>query len=393
MTSSNTTSFNPSNADLTLTAFRRVGVRSSAITNEHMVSARMAINLVQAAWSNMGVNLWRVDLQTVPLVQSVATYGVPSDTVMVLDAYIRIFALGSPVNESPAFTTTTSSSSVTVYLPASGLSVGNWVSIVIPVSVGGLIIYGLYQVNSVLDSNHFTIIAASNATGSITAGGLVPLFTTTQGSATVNVLLNNHGYLAGQSFLVQVATTIGGITILGSYTIPSVVDANNFTITASSPATSSQNISENNGQAQITPQNTSAQPVDRILNPISRTDYASLPDKVQQGFPTTMWFDRLINPTLTLWEVPDGNGPYELLYYRVSQLQDESPTMGQTPNIPYRFLDALVSDLAWYLAKEWNPQIEMQRKEDADIARALAMAEDRERVGLYVTPDFSSYYS
>lgn len=390
--SSGTTAFNPGNADLVLAAFRRIGIRSSEIANEHMLSAKMCMNLVQSSWSNMGVNLWRVDLQTVPLVQGVATYGVPTDTVMVLDAYIRLFAMGSPINLSPQFSTTTSSPSITITYPANGLSVGNWVNVVIPVAVGGLIIYGFYLVASVLDSNNFTIDAGENATGTVVSGGIVPEFNTLSSSVVVTVTLSNHGYLSGQSFVIQVSTYVGGITLFGSYTITSVIDANNFTINAASAATSMGAVSENSSLAQLVGQNTSAQPVDRVLNPISRTDYASLPDKIQQGFPTTMWFDRLINPTLTLWEVPDGNGPYELLYYRVSQIQDESPTMGQTPNIPYRFITALVADLAWYLAMEWNPAAEPQRKMDADAQRALAMSEDRERVPLYADPDMSSYF-
>jgi hypothetical protein len=393
MTTSGTVAFSPSNSDITLTAFRRVGIRASAITNEHMVSARMAVNLVQSTWANMGVNLWRVDLQTIPLVQGVTTYNVPADTVMVLDAYIRLFSMGSPVNQAPNFSTVINTPTVTVNLPANGLSVSNYLNIVIPVSVGGLILYGFYQVVSVLDSNNFTITAASNATSTVNNSGAVPVFTTAANSQVVNVHLANHGQLSGQSFVVQVATTLGGITLFGSYTITSIVDANNFTLNAAYQASSIATLAENSGNAQLVGQNTSADPVDRVMNPISRTDYSALPDKFQQGFPTIMWFDRLLQPTLTLWQVPDGNGPYALLYYRVSQIQDAAQTMGQTPDIPYRFLEAMTADLAWFLAKEWNPAIEAQRKADADMARALAMAEDRERVPLYLDPDFSGYFT
>jgi len=49
---------------------------------------------------------------------------------------------------------------------------------------------------------------------------------------------------------------------------------------------------------------------DRLIFPISRTEYASYPDKTIQNVPTVFWFDRLIAPTITLWAAPDGNGPY-----------------------------------------------------------------------------------
>ncbi|MDE2102986.1 MAG: hypothetical protein KGL39_37425 [Patescibacteria group bacterium] len=392
MTSSNSTSFSPSNSDIVLTAFRRIGIRSAEITNEHMVSARMALNMVQASWSNMGVNLWRVDTQTVPLVQGITTYGVPSDTIMILDAYIRLYSMGNPYNAAPSFSTMASSPTVTINWPSNGLSVSNYINIVIPISVSGIVLYGFYQVTSVLSTSNFTITAASSAISTVNNGGAVPVFTTALNSNTVNVLLNNHGYLSGQSFVVQVATTLGGITLYASYTITSVIDANNFTINSAYPASSIATASENTGLAQLVPQNTSAHPVDRVMNPISRTDYSALPNKSQQGFPTIMWFDRLINPTLTLWQVPDGNGPYELIYYRSIQIQDANPQMGQTPNLPYRFLEAITADLSLYLAREWNTAMEPQRKMDADSARAIAMSEDRERVGLMLDPDMASYY-
>lgn len=390
---SGTTAFAPSNADLVLTAYRRIGIKAADITNEHMVSARFAMNLLQASWSNQGVNLFTVDLQTIPLVQGVTTYGVPSDTVMVLDAYIRQFAMGNPYNAAPAFSTTSGSPTVKIYWLAHGLSVGNWINIVIPVSIGGIVLYGFYQVVSVIDSNDLTITAASNATATISTGGAVPVFTTTANSASVQVTLNNHGYLSGQYFVVQISTAIGGITLYGTYTISAIIDANNFTFNNTYVAYNAVSLAENNALAQLVGQNTTAQPIDRIMNPISRTNYAALPDKIQQGFPTVMWFDRLLNPTLTLWQVPDGNGPYELLYYRSVQLDDESATMGQNPAMPYRFYEAYTADLSWFLAKEWNPAIEAQRKADADIARNLAFAEDRERVGFFMVGDYSSYFN
>jgi len=88
MATSGTYTFNPSLGELTLYAYNLIGVRNTALVQEHMQTARMATNLLLARWSNQGVNLWAVDLQTVPLVQGTSTYAVPNDTVMILDAYI-----------------------------------------------------------------------------------------------------------------------------------------------------------------------------------------------------------------------------------------------------------------------------------------------------------------
>jgi hypothetical protein len=139
-------------------------------------------------------------------------------------------------------------------------------------------------------------------------------------------------------------------------------------------------------------------PIDRVLSPISRSDYAALPDKGEQGAPTVYYFDRQsVAPTVTLWQVPDGNGPYELMAFTVSQLQDANALASQGPDIPYRFSEALCADLALHLARKYPPRPE-SGVTVADLKLAAAEAweeaaqEDRERVSMYLVPDVSSYY-
>lgn len=131
---------------------------------------------------------------------------------------------------------------------------------------------------------------------------------------------------------------------------------------------------------------------DRLIFPISRTEYASYPNKQQQGFPTVFWFDRLISPTITLWLVPDQNGPYTLKYYRCTQNQDANLPSGETPAIPYRFIDAMVAGLAHRLSRIWKPEMEQMRKADADEAWRIAAGNDVENVSLFLSPGLSSYY-
>ena len=88
MTTSATYSFNPSLGEISLYSYQLIGIRPSAVLQEHMEAARMATNMMLSNWSNRGVNLWAVDLVTVPLVQGQSTYTVDSNTVVMLDAYI-----------------------------------------------------------------------------------------------------------------------------------------------------------------------------------------------------------------------------------------------------------------------------------------------------------------
>lgn len=87
MAVSNQFTFNPALGDLIIQAFHMCGMRPTAILQEHLVSARMAANLLLGRWSSQGVDTWAVDLQTIPLVTGVATYSVPSDTITMLDTY------------------------------------------------------------------------------------------------------------------------------------------------------------------------------------------------------------------------------------------------------------------------------------------------------------------
>jgi hypothetical protein len=138
--------------------------------------------------------------------------------------------------------------------------------------------------------------------------------------------------------------------------------------------------------------NGSSQPIDRIILPISRTEYASYPNKEQEGFTTTFWFDRLIAPTITLWPVPDGSSAQFLKYYRVRQIQDANYISGQTVEIPYLWLEAFADGLAYRLARIWNPQIAAALKGIADQSYDIAARQNVEQAQQYISPQISGYY-
>lgn len=130
---------------------------------------------------------------------------------------------------------------------------------------------------------------------------------------------------------------------------------------------------------------------DRIITPYSRTEYASTPDKAQQGAPTVYWFNRQIDPEFTLWPVPDGTIP-TLNYYRFSQIQDVAFSNATTPQLPYLWLDAYVAGLAHRLARIYKPDLEVVREADAVKAYNVASTQGTEFVPLYLSPVTSSYW-
>ena len=136
----------------------------------------------------------------------------------------------------------------------------------------------------------------------------------------------------------------------------------------------------------------SSPPIDRVILPVSRTEYASYPNKEQQGFTTVFWFDRLISPTVTLWPVPDGSSAQYLKYYRCRQIQDSSLTGGTTPDIPYRWYNAFANRLALELARTWNPRVLANLKPFADESYAIAASQDTETAAYYISPMVGGYY-
>jgi hypothetical protein len=130
----------------------------------------------------------------------------------------------------------------------------------------------------------------------------------------------------------------------------------------------------------------------RLIMPFSRTDYASLANPAEPGFPTSFFFLRTVAPTLTFWPVPDNNTTYTCNYWRYRQIQDAVPQQGGQAEIQYMFLDAYVAGLAHRLSRSYAPQLEDKRKADYTESFALAMKQNTENVPIWLTPGLAGYY-
>lgn len=152
------------------------------------------------------------------------------------------------------FSTTSGSSTVTVIDANFATDNYDTVDIRTQVSVGGLVLFGQYRTTAISGTS-YTIEAKDKlgdpalATSTVANGGAVPEYDVSSSSNVVDVTLNDHGYAVGETFPALVATTVGGITIYGNYTVISVTSANVFSIAASSSATSTTSGFENAGDA------------------------------------------------------------------------------------------------------------------------------------------------
>lgn len=131
---------------------------------------------------------------------------------------------------------------------------------------------------------------------------------------------------------------------------------------------------------------------DRIITPISRTEYASMPNKSQQASPTCFWFDRIISQGFTLWQVPDGTEP-TLSYYRFTQPQDAVIANAGAPQAPFTALDAFVAGLSHRLARIYAPDKEAAREADAQKALNTMFNQLVENTPLYIQPTTAGYWN
>jgi hypothetical protein len=190
------------------------------------------------AWEDINGNAW-------------LAAGAESSLNVITQGGLRVITPQTTKSDvAAAASTTLGSSIVTITAAGSSLDAYDSVDIQVQISVGGLILFGLYPVIPV-STSQFQIQAVdalglpvyATATSTTTT---VPSFAFTSGSATVTVTLANHGYQAGSTFPVLVSTTVGSVVLFGNYTILALdptTPANIFTISAATSATATSTLS------------------------------------------------------------------------------------------------------------------------------------------------------
>lgn len=119
---------------------------------------------------------------------------------------------------------------------------------------------------------------------------------------------------------------------------------------------------------------------DLTISRISVSTYATIPNKLQQARPIQLYIDRQIQPTVTVWPVPDNTQQYTLVYWRLRRIDDAGDGVN-TMDVPFRFIPCMVAGLAYYLAMKVPGAMERlpMLKEQYDEAWYLASTEDREK--------------
>jgi len=149
----------------------------------------------------------------------------------------------------------------------------------------------------------------------------------------------------------------------------------------------------------VTRTGTGQNQMDLNISRISESTYLQIPNKNALGRPINFWVNRrsgatypitgVAAPTINLWptaSAPDGQ--YTLVYFRLRRIEDAGDA-ANTLDIPFRFLPALTSGLAYYLSAKvpnMDPTRASMLKADYNEQFQTAASEDRERASLMLTP-------
>ena len=139
------------------------------------------------------------------------------------------------------------------------------------------------------------------------------------------------------------------------------------------------------------------------INRISESTYSTIPNKLAQGRPIQVWINRrsgattpsgIQNPQINVWPTPNApDGQYIFVYWRLRRIQDAGDGVN-TQDIPFRFLNAMVAGLAYYLSMKipgTDPTRVMGLKADYEQQFQLAADEDREKASIRFVPRNMSY--
>jgi hypothetical protein len=126
---------------------------------------------------------------------------------------------------------------------------------------------------------------------------------------------------------------------------------------------------------------------DQPLTRFSVSQYSTIPNKLTEGRPVNIYIDKQRDALVAhLWPTPDK--AYTFAYQQIRRIEDTGIVGSNNPDVPARFLPALVSGLAYMISQKYpeaftrSPQL----KAEYELQWDLAQAEDRDRASVHFVP-------
>lgn len=332
-------------------SFERIGVLPDLITGQGVQTATRAANFLLSEWINKGLNQWTVTQSILALTPGQAGYQLPIPTSDILEATIRTATRqlgGVPFSSAGG--------------NAANAFDGNPATACTQIAPNGFISYDYGAGNQV---SILMVGIQSNVTVNYTLALEWSQDNINWFSALTTPTLTVQQYVIGQIYYFNL-----GIPVPARY----------FRVRETGGSTLNvQELYFDNNIYDI--------PITRI----SSFEYVDLPQKAQQGRPTSYWVDRQINPVIYLWPVPTALFP-AMYYTRVRMLQDVGALIN-SGELPQRFFEALTAGIAWRIAMKFiadRPEQIATLKQYYDDAFSAAAREDAEKTPMRIFGDYLS---
>ena len=144
-------------------------------------------------------------------------------------------------------------------------------------------------------------------------------------------------------------------------------------------------------EAQLRSNRTQTTQSDSPMTKVDRSTYAGFSNKLSKGTPNQYWVERFIDKVrIHVYPTPDStNASKDMHIYYIKRIQDAGAYTNAT-DVPFRFVQCMVSGLEYYLSKKYAPQLMQGMKLVYEDELQRALAEDGSASSTYITP--KAYY-
>lgn len=356
MATSNTYTFGQTQLDeIVRESFERTGIVGDLITAQKVQSAIYSMNLMFSAWVNKGLNLFLRQQNMMDIVPGQIGYLLPENTVDILELTVA--------NTTRLITDTG-----------------------IPYSSAGV-------AANAFDGSDATFCDTGSPQGYI--GYQFPL---------EKKSVNYVGIVSDttSTYDLMVEYSFDGVTYLNALYIPSqqFLRKQRYWFVVKGPvaatywrikgtAKNQENLNMDEVYFSIPSTGESAAQSSRLISRMSWETYMAVSQKDLLGSPGNFLIDRVDVPTLKLWPIPTTE--FSHIIYNTSRYVQDVTTLAQNMEIPTRFYEAAISDLASRLALKFAPDRFPLLKQEAQEAYDAAAGEDYERADLVFQPDLTAY--
>jgi hypothetical protein len=126
---------------------------------------------------------------------------------------------------------------------------------------------------------------------------------------------------------------------------------------------------------------------DLPLSRFSVSQYSTIPNKLTEGRPVNLYIDKQRDaPVVYLWPTP--NKDYTFVYQRIRRIEDTGIVGSNDPDVPARFLPALVAGLAFLISQKYPEAFvrSAELKSEYEFQWQLAEQGDRDRASVHFVP-------